>query len=311
MGTTYMVKVRFVDPPSDASKVSAVIKATLVEVNDQMSTYQADSELSRFNASKSDAPFSVSPQLIEVVAKAQELAKLSGGAFDVTVGPLVNAWGFGPSDVEAPPSPDEIKALLKTVGHDKLHYDVGEKTLKKDLPSLYVDLSAIAKGFGVDRIAAELEAIGFEDFMVEIGGEVRAKGVNESGSPWQIGIEKPSEGARQIQEVVSLDSMAMATSGSYRNFYEKDGERVSHTIDATTGFPIKHRLASVTVVHPDCMSADGLATALSVLGLAKGLSLAKKEGLAALFIVKETDGSFTETTTPAFEALRAPKAKRE
>ena len=309
MGTTYSVKATIKTPPVEKKDVAAAIEATLETVNNQMSTYRPDSELSRFNRAAKGTPFQVSPELITVVAKAQEVANLSGGAFDVTVGPLVNAWGFGPKKAQSPPTDTEIKQLLAKVGHSKLSFDAQKKTLTKDTDDLYVDLSAIAKGFGVDQVAARLEALGFEDFMVEVGGEVRAKGTNERGEPWQIGVEKPDESTRGIQEIVSLSNMAMATSGSYRNFYEKDGERVSHTIDATTGMPIKHRLASVTVLHTDCMSADGLATALNVLGPVRGAALAEKEGLAALFIVKGRDGRFTETVTPAFEALRALKGR--
>ncbi|MCA9538217.1 MAG: FAD:protein FMN transferase [Myxococcales bacterium] len=309
MGTTYTVKIA--GPalsPADENALGAAIDAELEAVNDQMSTWRKTSELSRLNQSESTDPQPASEALRLVIAEALRINKLSGGAFDITVGPLVNAWGFGPGGEHTPPDEATLSGLRARVGPDKLSFDDATGTVRKARADVYVDLSAIAKGHGVDRVAAVLEHRGHGDFLVEIGGEVRVAGKNGDGQTWRVGIEKPDENARDIQEIIALDGGALATSGDYRNFYEKDGVRLSHTIDPRTGRPIAHRLASVSVIAPTCMTADGLATALNVLGPDEGLALAEQQGLAALFIVRETDGRFTERATAPFAALRAAAA---
>ncbi|MEL6179825.1 MAG: FAD:protein FMN transferase, partial [Myxococcota bacterium] len=301
MGTTFTVKVLPKEVKTDRDTTEKAIQEALNTVNAQMSTYQKDSELSQFNANPSTEPIAISPELALVTAEALRLNTLSGGAFDVTVGPLVNAWGFGPDTRGKPPSEETLAQLKQRVGADKISLNTDGPTLTKAHPEVYVDLSAIAKGHGVDQVAKTLDTLGYNDYMVEVGGEVRAHGVNAEGKPWRIGIEKPDENARAIQEVVALDNMALATSGNYRNFYEDaSGKRISHTIDPVTGRPVTHRLASVSVLHPSCMTADGLATALNVLGDTKGYTWAAKENLAALFIIKDPEGRFLEKATPAF-----------
>lgn len=307
MGTSYAVKVVTGPMPvADQQALQRAIEDTLAAVNGAMSTYQPDSELSTLNAAPTTDAAPASAPLRAVLTEALRIGRLSGGAFDVTVGPLVNAWGFGPDGEQTPPDAEAVAALRARVGLDKVAV-VGE-AVQKARPDVYVDLSAIAKGHGVDRIAQTLEARGHTEYLVEIGGELRARGRNHAGLHWRVGIEKPDPEARALMEVIALRDEALATSGDYRNFYEKDGKRVSHTIDPRTGRPIEHRLASVSVVHPSCATADALATALNVLGPDEGLALAAAEGLAALFIVREADGRYTEKVTPQFVDIREATA---
>jgi thiamine biosynthesis lipoprotein len=306
MGTFYTVKVVIDGEPSDETlkEIEARIKAELDEVNAKMSHYRVDSELSRFNQWKETTPFAVSKETFDVFREAVEIARLTSGAFDITVAPLVNAWGFGPSGrPEVIPSDEEITSLLQQVGYEKLHLDPENSSIQKSVPGLQCDLSAIAKGYGVDRVAEALDGVGMTDYMVEVGGEVRTRGENDREQAWRIGIERPVAEGRVIQEVISLSDWALATSGDYRNYYEVDGVRYSHMIDPRTGRPIAHRLASVTIVDRRCMRADGLATALSVLGPDEGYKLAVEQDLAALLMVKNDEGGFEELATPGFERL--------
>ena len=200
-------------------------------------------------------------------------------------------------------------AMRPLVGFERIEIDPSAGTLTKTLAGVTCDLSAIAKGYAVDRVAAALRELGHGDFLVEVGGEVRAQGRRPDGSFWRVAIETPDSNARSVFEVVSLHDLALATSGDYRNYYEVDGRRISHTIDPRTGHPIEHALASVSVLHSDAVHADALATALDVLGPEAGYALAQREGLAAYFIVRREDGSFAPRATPAFErALRVPES---
>lgn len=309
MGTTYTVKV--VEPGLDRSRLEDIrhlIEARLEDVNQKMSHYQEDSELSRFNQLSETTPFSVSPETYEVFRQAIELSTLTDGALDITVGPLVDAWGFGPqSRPERIPTDEHIQALLQKTGYEKLELDSNALSLRKTEPQLRCDLSAIAKGYGVDRVADALAEEGLQSFMVEVGGEVRTHGVNDEGQPWRIGVERPVTTGRVIEKVISLSGWAMATSGDYRNYYEVDGVRYSHMIDPRTGRPITHNLASVSVIDRTCARADGLATALLVLGPEEGYPLAVEEDLAVLFLVHEGGGEFRTLETPAFERLIKPQ----
>ncbi len=308
MGTSFSVVVSEEQfDRAHLAELQAAIDAELRAVNAEMSTYLEDSELSRFNRSEADVGFPASAHLLEVVALAKQVSEQSGGAFDVTVGPLVDAWGFGPGD----PSQRhelgdaEIAKLRAVVGDAKLSVDRAAGQLRKQAPALRVDLSAIAKGHGCDRVAAVLDAAGEGDYMVEIGGEVRVRGSNPKGEPWKVGIERPTAdatGSRAVQAILRVRDVGVATSGDYRNYWERDGVRYSHTIDPRTGRPITHALASVTVVHPTSAAlADGWATALNVLGPDEGLALAEQLGLAAYFLVRTDDG-FEARSTAAFAA---------
>jgi thiamine biosynthesis lipoprotein len=308
MGTSYSVQIVEPPPALDREALAGQIETRLAEINGLMSTYQPGSELSRFNASSASGWFLVSPELVAVVAMAQSVSEASAGAFDVTVGPLVNLWGFGPTpSAEAIPSAGEVQAARARVGWQQLEVQVEPTALRKSRPDLYVDLSAIAKGYAVDQLAALIESAGIEDYLVEIGGELRGRGLNGRAEPWQIAIERPEVSRRAVFRVVALRDLAMATSGDYRNFVEIDGERYSHTIDPATGRPVGHRLASVTVLAETCTQADAWATALLVLGPGRGLELAERQGLAALFIEHAEDGAdggpFVTQATASFEAL--------
>lgn len=311
MGTTYTVKV--VDPAMTEAEQAATreaIRAALDGVDGRMSTYKPDSELSRLNREGDGRPFKLSPETIQVFQLAHDVSEATGGAFDITVGPLVNAWGFGPTKQRGVPTDAEIKALRERVGFRKLVIDAKGQTVTKMRPDVYADLSAIAKGFGVDQAARALDARGLANYMVEVGGEVRVKGHNAAGKAWQVGIERPDATPQQAFLVVPMTDLSMATSGDYRNYFEKNGRRYSHEIDPTTGYPIRHRLASVSVVASDCALADAYATALLVLGPDKGYALAAKKGLAAYFIVRRPDGGFDERQTPAFAAMNPIASER-
>ena len=224
---------------------------------------------------------------------------MTQGAFDITAGPLVNIWGFGPEQDFTVPGEQQINTALRLAGQGKLQLDAAAPALKKAHGGMYIDLSAIAKGFAVDEIAGYLDRQQLDNYLVEIGGEIRARGVNDENRPWQIGIENPVTGQRTVRSIIKLENMAMATSGGYRNYFEKDGISYSHTIDPRTGYPVTHELASVTVLHPSAMLADAWATGLLVLGPEKGYATALENGLAAYFIVHGETG-FEEISTPAF-----------
>ena len=305
MGTSYQVKVvRGELPQARRGELQEAIDAELDRVDRAMSTYREDSELSRFNRYAGTEPFELSEGTWEVFRAALEVSRLSGGALDVTVGPLVNAWGFGPGrDMEpraAPISDDEIAMLRERIGYEKLELLDDPEAVRKTRGDLYCDLSAVAKGYAVDRVAEALAGLGERDFMVEVGGEVRAHGANERGGPWRIGIERPQLTRGAVQRVVPLANAALATSGDYRNYREIGGERFSHVMDPRTGRPIRHRLVSVSVAHPSCMIADAWATALLVLGEDEGPETAARLDLAALFLVRDGDGH-QEVASPAFE----------
>lgn len=304
MGTTFSVKVlpKTGEEEGASERIARVVKEQLHLVNALMSTYQDDSELSRFNQWASAEPFELSEETFRVFQLAHSISEATNGAFDVTVGPLVNAWGFGPEGYAVePPTPGELEVLHQRVGFNKIEFDETHRTARKLQPDVYADLSAIAKGFGVDRVYEMLRGLGYENLMVEVGGEVRASGHNGRGTPWQIAIEKPVSEERAVERIIPLDGVALATSGDYRNYVERDGARLSHIIDPRTNRPIAHKLASASVLHKECAVADGYATAMMVLGADEGYEVAVREGLAVLFIVRADDGTFTEKATPAFE----------
>ena len=292
MGTRYMIKV--FDPPQFESDIRLDVDALLRRMNDLMSTYVESSELSRFNRSSTTDWFEVDAETAKVVAFAQSVAQKTGGAFDVTVGPLVNAWSFGPDPrTQSVPDPQRLAQLRRVVGYQKLSVRIDPPALKKAIPELQVDLSAVAKGYAVDRVVQLLNDSGAANVFVEIGGEVRTSG-NKHGQWWKVGIQVPDRVHEAVLIAHSLNTGAgndqsMATSGDYRNFFEVDGVRYSHTIDPRTGRPIEHSLASVSVVTESCMEADAWATALNVVGPDVGYQLAESEGLSALLIRRGED----------------------
>ena len=302
MGTQYTVRVADRPENLDLAGLKQDVERTLARVNSQMSTYQPDSELSRFNRYQGNEWFAVSVETALVVAAGQAVSRVTDGAFDVTVGPLVNLWGFGPTGrPDRIPTDEAIAESRARVGYELLEVRHDPPALRKLRADLYVDLSAIAKGFGVDEISRLLEQQGVRSYMVEIGGDVRTRGRKPDGSPWLIGIERPAAGVRMLQCVVELEDRALATSGDYRNFFELDGQRYSHGIDPRSGRPLDHALVSVSVLAEDCTTADAWATALLVLGPDAALSTAQREGLEVLFILRTPEG-FVEQTTPGFMA---------
>ncbi len=285
----------------DAARAAA--NGALDAVDRAMSAFRPDSEVSAFNAHGGDAPFELSSDTYTVFALSQRIAADTGGAFDITVAPIVDAWGFGPMGNHRVATAEEIRTLESFVGYCKLALDDRNRTITKSRPDLRADLSGVAKGFGVDKAARALEALGFERYVVEAGGEVRARGNNAAGEPWQIAIEEPDARPQRPRYVVPLSGASIATSGDYRIYFVRDGRRYCHEIDPATGGPIQNGLASVSVVAADCASADALATALMVLGPERGYAFAAQRNLAAYFIVRTPAGELEDCMTPAFVAL--------
>lgn len=298
--------VRFVAPVGEARLHAAArdaVDAALAQVDRRMSTFRPDSEVSRLNRHRSAAPFALSEETFALLSAARATSEASAGAFDVTAGPLVNAWGFGPGREPRVPSAAERASLRERVGFGLLELDARRRAARKGHPGMFVDLSGIAKGHGVDRAAAALEKLGIDDYAIEVGGEVRLRGRNFDGRPWRVGIEEPQSGPRRVRRVLALSRHAMATSGDYRIYFERAGQRYSHEIDPSRGEPVAHALTSVSVVASACASADALATALMVLGPRDGYAMAARSGLAAYFIERAPEGGLADRATPAFDAL--------
>lgn len=307
MGTTYTVKI-VGGGEGEKEGLAKAVRAALEGVDERMSTYKKSSELMKFNAAPTATDFPASPELVAILRDAKAISEATQGGFDVTVGPFVNAYGFGPNKDEKVPTDEELATLRERVGYPKIQISADGKTLRKSHDGMFVDLSSIAKGYGVDRAAEAIEAAGFKNYLVEVGGEVRTLGLNANGVPWKLGIETPvlGEGARRVKRTLGLSGQSLATSGDYRNYYEKDGIRISHTIDARTGRPIRHKAASVSVVHSNCTLADAWATALNVLGAEEGMKIAEEQKLAVLFIVRKGE-EFVEIESSAFKQLNEKK----
>lgn len=307
MGTTWNAKLAGALADGIAARAESAIAAALAGVVERMSAHLATSELGRFNRHASTEPFAVSRETIEVFLLARAVSEATGGAFDVTVAPAVDAWGFGPAGRSTLPTDGDLKSLAQHIGYRQIVVDAKALTLAKARPDVRADLSGIAKGYGVDLAARSLDALGAKDHLVEAGGEVRARGTNAEGRPWRIGIERPDRERREPLLVVPLDGLAMATSGDYRIFFEHEGRRYSHEIDPATREPVRGDLASVSVVSADCGRADALATALFVMGAGRGYEWAADHGEAAVFIVRGTDGRLVDRRTPAFAKLGAER----
>jgi thiamine biosynthesis lipoprotein len=304
MGTSYSVKIALTEdaPDIDAVVLKNKIDSVLVEVNNQMSTYIPESEISRFNRYDKTDWFNISNDFAFVLDESIKLGKLTGGSLDITIGPVVNIWGFGPDQrPRTVPSDDEIITNMKLVGIDNLEVKLDPPSVRKKITGIKVDLSATAKGYGVDKVLELLKELGYKNIMVEIGGEVRTLGYNNKNEFWNIGISSPNQSG-EINRVVKLSNSAMATSGDYWNYFEENGLRYSHTIDPITGRPITHKLASVTIFDSTCLRADGLATGIFVMGPEKGYDFAVRMELPVYLIVK-TDNGFKEIKSPKFIEL--------
>ncbi|AZG72449.1 FAD:protein FMN transferase [Shewanella livingstonensis] len=289
MGTTYHIKVVINDKLPEAQLLQAEIDMALEVVNDQMSTYRSDSELSKFNQLQVQQSVNVSADTIKVIEEGIRLYHETDGALDITLGPVVNLWGFGPDKRPTTiPTQAQIDAAKAKMGIKEL--TINGLMLTKHNADLYVDLSSIAKGFGVDKIASILNKYQVSGYLVEIGGELNIKGTKADNTPWRVAVEQPTSAGQAVQQVIEPGTMSLATSGDYRNFYQENGERFSHLIDPRNGYPIKHQLASATVLHSSCMTADGYATAMMVLGTQASLALAKEKNLAIMLIEKQEQG---------------------
>jgi len=308
MGTSYHVTVVADISVEETEKLKTKVDNALVGVNQTFSTYIDNSEVSTFNQSKAKDAQEKSDDFMTVLTEALAISKATQGAYDITVGPLVNLWGFGPDfNEDSVPSDDSIQQALLKVGYQHIVLDSDSKRVQKLKDDIYIDFSSIAKGYGVDKVAELLNLNGYENYMVEIGGEMFVRGVNGQGANWRIAVEKPDASTRSIHKVINVTNTAIATSGDYRNFFEKDGVRFSHTIDPISGGPVQQDLVSVTVLAEKSMTADAWATAFMVLGAKKGYDLAIKDQLAVLFLVKEGD-SLKERVTPAFQRAIGEKA---
>ena len=307
MGTTWHATVREEKemPWLDYDTIQFVIQANLDRVDQAMSTYKEDSDVSRFNQADIDTPIALSPATVINLQLGMRLAQQTQGAFDPTIMPLVNAWSFGPGKHrKEAPSAEEIQSSKELVGWQHVLWNEADQTIQKKRPGVQLDFSAFAKGYGVDAASESLSNLKFEHFLIEVGGELRVQGEKEPGKPWSIGIEKPAEQVMpgsKVQEVLYLIDCAVATSGDYRNFRMIDGKRVSHILDPRTGSPTTNHIASVTVLAQDCMTADALATALTVLGPEAGIPLLQEHypNTEALFILREGD-QFTVVQTEKF-----------
>lgn len=305
MGTSYSVRIV---APAHASAVSLVllrqrVAARLEDLENVFSTYRPDSEVSRFNAHPGQEWFGVSPEFLDVLEQAVTVSQLTDGAFDATIGPLVELWGFGAGDtLRRIPDREVLEQLLSDAGFEYLQFRDSPPTVRRTRPGVQLDFSAIAKGYAVDRVWELLSEAGLGAYLVDVGGEVRTRGRRADGRDWSIGVENPD--GSSVAEAVPLRNAAIATSGDYRNFFEYEGRRYSHVLDPRSGWPVSHELTAVSVISTTTVMADALATALLVLGPETGLELAEREQIAARLVVRSADG-LTVLRTPAFEAALA------
>lgn len=294
MGSVWTVKVAGATPLS-AAELRAGIQARFDVVDLALSTWREDSALSRFNAVDSGEWLDIDAELAEVMAYALELGEQSGGAYDVTIGPLVDLWGFGPvPPTHQRPDAAAIEQARARVGWRRVEVDVAARRARKD-PGVRVDLSSLGKGRGVDRVAEYLDGVGVSNYLIDLSGKLRARGVNAAGRPWRIGVERPGPDAGTVAvdlapDVIELRDESVATAGDYRKFFERDGRHYSHIIDPRTGEPVNHSTVSATALHAGCMEADALATVLMVMEPAGAIALAQRQNLRALLIGREGGG---------------------
>ena len=302
MGTSYTVELAA--PINDAvrTRLAELIEAELAAINQSMSTYDPRSELSEFNRRQDLRWVPASTGLLEVLVNASRISTSTQGAFDVTVGPLVDLWGFGPEYCpRRVPNDEVIERVRESVDYRHVQTDPSAGAIRKRHSRTQVDLNAIAKGYGVDRVAMVLDRQGIHDYLVEIGGELRARGATAAGRRWQVGIERPVEGKHVLGEIVALENRAIATSGTTEDFFEQDGRHYSHIIDPMTGRPVEHPAMAASVVADTTMEADAWATALVVHGSERGYALAQARGLAAM-LVTASGTTFDVRVTDAFRA---------
>ena len=306
MGSTYSIQYwRHAAGPTP-ERVRGEVEAILAQVDQQLSTYRSDSDIERFNALPANTCQAMPPAVLELVAVGDRLSRESAGAFDLTVEPLLDLWGFGPQGrAEQVPDAQALARAMRRVGYE--HLRIEGELLCKDAP-VQVDFNSIAAGYAVDRISARLTELGVDSFLAEATGELKAVGKKPDGSPWRIALEEPRDDRQVAQRIIAIDGYGVSTSGDYRHYFEQDGRRYSHTLDARTGAPITHRLAAVTVIHAAALMADGLSTLLMILGPEQGLAYAQRHAIAAVFVVRG-DRGFAISTSPAFDALFGDSAR--
>ncbi|VVO23911.1 FAD:protein FMN transferase [Pseudomonas fluorescens] len=306
MGSTYSIKyVRYTGIPGPA-EVQQQVQHILSEVDRQMSTYRSDSDIERFNDLPANSCQPMPESILQLVRVGEQLSIASDGSFDLTVEPLLNLWGFGPqAREEQVPSAEALAEVRQRVGHAHLRIE-GDR-LCKDAP-VNVDFNSVAAGYAVDQIAAKLTALGIDSYLVEVTGELKALGKKPDGSPWRIALEEPRDDQQVVERVIAVDGYGVSTSGDYRKYFEQDGRRYSHTFDARTGKPVEHTLASVTVIHPSALMADGLSTLLLILGPERGWDYAEKHRIGAFFVIR-TDSGFVTRSSQVFVRLSADKTK--
>lgn len=293
MGTTYNVTVVPEPGRAEPDDLADSIQAWLDEVNQSMSTFLPESELSRLNRAPVGEWLPVSQMMAEVLLSAQAVSELSGGAFDITIAPLVDLWGFGPVETDGT-VPDEavLEKVRQQVGYQHLRLQMDPPVARKER-DLQLDLSAIAKGYAADYVGRQLDERGLANHLIEIGGDLLAKGHNPAGEAWRIGVEKPTFERQGVQQAVAVMDQGIATSGGYRNFFQQDGQIYSHILDPRRGRPVPNRAVSVTVIADSAALADAWATAFSVMGNDEGLTLAEQRGLAVYVIVRDDKGLVT------------------
>ncbi|CNH91290.1 thiamine biosynthesis lipoprotein [Yersinia frederiksenii] len=307
MGTFYSVKISGATTPNP-HQLQQEIDALLEQANNDISTYRQTSVLSRFNQYRGSEPQPIPRGMADIILLAQRIGRDTDGAMNITVGPLVNLWGFGPEKQPTQiPTQDQIDSARQQVGlqHLTLISDSRGEWLQKDLPDLYVDLSTMGEGYGVDLLVNLMMRKGITNYLVSVGGAVSSRGVNGQGQPWRVAIQKPTDQENAVQALVDLQGYSISTSGSYRNYFEQGGQRYSHVLDPATGRPINHRLVSATVIATTALEADGWDTGLMVLGTEKALRLAESKGLA-VYLITKTDQGFTAVMTPQFKAFLVP-----
>ena len=290
MGTTWQVTA-YTDP-SRAPALCERIDTRLGELIAQMSAWEPDSDLSRFNRADTNTWHTLPPDLFAVIQHAKALSEQTRGAYDPTIAPLVDLWGFGAQRAPrtTPPSEAEILAAHAVVGAERLHLDVPNRRALQS-GELHLDVNSLAPGYAVDAISAVLHDAGVHAFLVELGGEMRASGHKPDGSPWRVAVERPDMQSEDFDTIVNLSDAALGTSGDYRVGFMHEGRRYSHTLDPRSGAPVDHALAAVTVIAPEAMAADAMAAALMVLGPERGAALARKHGLDALFLLRDDEGN--------------------
>ncbi|AGB77436.1 membrane-associated lipoprotein involved in thiamine biosynthesis [Enterobacteriaceae bacterium strain FGI 57] len=304
MGTFWRVSVVDIDKKR-ADELRDKIQTQLDGDDQLLSTWKNDSALMRFNLSSSTAPWPVTEAMADIVTESLRIGQKTQGAMDVTIGPLVNLWGFGPDKQPvSTPTQEQIDAAKAKTGlqHLTVINTAGRQYLQKDLPELYVDLSTVGEGYAADHLARLMGQEGISRYLVSVGGALSSRGMNAEGRPWRVAIQKPTDKENAVQAIVDINGHGISTSGSYRNYYELDGQRISHVIDPQTGRPITHKLVSVTVIAPTALEADAWDTGLMVLGPEKAKEVVREQGLAVYMIMKEGD-NFTTWMSPQFKAF--------